>query len=525
MHVVSVSSLSQSLWTYPGSTRNSNAFAVFDLSEVHRRMLMLNPTSSLHHSFQHLNLRTSGLFLILFSLAIATASAQTFTKLDDFNGANGSTPLGALTQGLDGNLYGAAHQGGSVGRCFGAPGCGLIYQATPTGTIAVMHQFTGTEGALPSAAPILGTDGNFYGTALRGGTHTNGTFFQLTPEGSLTSLYNFAGPNGQQPAGGLTLGWDGSFYGSASQGGAYLQGDIFRVSATGAYKRLYSFCAQSGCPDGQVPKDGLALAHDGNFYGVTPAGGANKFGTIFKVTPAGVFTTLYTFCAQTNCTDGATPNVTLVEGRDGNLYGTTYQGGSHFSGTVFRITRAGVYSILHNFCSQPGCADGGHPQAGIVLAADGNFYGTTSDSGAHSRGTIFYVNTQKQFQVVYSFQASDGQFPAQLMQHTNGTFYGTMQVGGTSGVGTLFSLVYHQAPFVKSVEMAGKIGSTVHIYGQGLTGTADVQFNGKSATSFTVVSDTEVTAVVPSGAMTGAIQILVAPSTAYSTNTNFKVLP
>ena len=464
--------------------------------------------------------------IAVFAVGLTTFSfSQTFTKLADFNGANGSTPHGFLTQGLDGNLYGAAADGVSQGTCYGAKGCGAIYKATTAGAITVVHEFAITEGAHPLAAPVLGNDGNFYGTADRGGTHTNGTFFQLTPDGTLTALYSFAGAAGQLPAGALTLGWDGNFYGSANYGGAYLHGDIYRVSSTGAYNRLYSFCAQSGCPDGSSPVDGLVQAHDGNFYGVTPAGGANKYGTIFKITSTGVLTTLYTFCSQTNCVDGATPNVTLVEGKDGNLYGTTYQGGSQFSGTAFRITHAGVYTVLHNFCSQPGCADGAHPLAGLTLASDGSFYGTTSTSASGSRGTIFKVTAQGGFLRLYSFQAVDGQFPAQLTQLTDGNFYGTMQVGGTSGVGTFFSFNDKLGPFVKSVESAGKVGSTVILLGQGLTGTTDVQFNGKSASSFTVVSDTEVTAVVPSGATLGAIHVLVAPSTTYSTVTNFKVLP
>jgi uncharacterized repeat protein (TIGR03803 family) len=486
---------------------------------------MPNPASSLNHYFQRLNLHTSSLSLILFSFAIATASAQTFTRLANFDGANGSTPRGTLTQGLDGNLYGAAVDGGSTGICQGASGCGAIFQATTSGSLTAFHIFATTDGSHPLAAPVQGVDGNFYGTTEDGGLHLRGTVFQLAPSGTLDTLYNFQFTAGQHPVGGLVLATNGNFYGTTTVGGQHGEGTVFRINSGATFKALYSFCALSGCPDGQEPQDGLVQAGDGNFYGVTPVGGTNKFGTIFKITPAGVFTTLHTFCAQTNCTDGATPNVTLVEGKDGNLYGTTEQGGSHFSGTVFRITRAGVYSILHNFCSQPACADGANPLAGLVFATDGTFYGTTSASGSHSRGTIFTVNAQKQFLVVYSFQATDGQFPNQLMEHTNGNFYGTMQVGGTSGVGTFFSLAYHQAPFVKSLEMAGTVGSTVHVYGQGLTGTADVQFNGKSAASFTVVSDTEVTAVVPSGATSGAIQVLVTPNTTYSTNTNFKVLP
>jgi len=469
----------------------------------------------------------TAILAILILMMSASSSAQTLTKLADFNGANGSTPRGALTQGTDGNLYGAAIDGGSTGICYGASGCGLIFQATTAGAITVMHQFSGTEGAHPPAAPVLGNDGNFYGTTNRGGTHTNGTFFRMIPDGTVTPLYNFAGAAGMQPSGGLDLGWDGNFYGTASYGGAHLNGSIFGITPAGGFKRLYSFCAQSGCPDGQVPQDGLVQAGDGNFYGVTPAGGADKFGTIFKVTPAGVLATLYTFCSQTNCADGATPNVTLVEGRDGNLYGTTEQGGAHGFGTVFRVTRTGTYTILHSFCAQPACADGANPQAGLILASDFSFYGTTSASASGSRGTIFSITGQGIFTRLYSFQASDGQFPSQLTQATDGNFYGTMQVGGTGGVGTFFSFspsLGGLGPFVKSVESAGKPGSTVIILGNNLTGTANVAFNGKS-TLFTVISDHEVTAIVPARAMTGAIQVTVAPSTTYSTVTNFKVLP
>jgi len=468
-----------------------------------------------------LNILAISLFCALTGIA---ASAQTFTMLADFNGSNGSSPRGALTQGTDGNLYGAAIDGGSTGICYEASGCGTIFKATTAGALTVMHEFGGPEGAHPPAAPVLGNDGNFYGTTNRGGTHTNGTFFEMIPDGTVTPLYNFAGAAGMQPSGGLALGFSGNFYGSAAYGGTYLNGAIFGITPTGGYKRLYSFCAQSGCPDGQVPQDGLVQASDGNFYGVTPVGGPNKFGTIFKITPAGGLTTLYAFCSQTNCADGATPNVSLVQGRDGNLYGTTEQGGAHGYGEAFRITRTGTFQILHSFCAQPACADGANPQAGLVLASDGSFYGTTSASASGSRGTIFRVTSQGILTRLYSFLASDGQFPGQLTQATDGNFYGTLQVGGTSGVGTFFTFSNGLGPFVKSVESAGKPGATVIILGNNLTGTANVAFNGKSA-SFTVVSDTEVTATVPARAMTGAIQVTVAPNTSYSTVTNFKVLP
>jgi uncharacterized repeat protein (TIGR03803 family) len=476
------------------------------------------------HRVRQSSLATSALALALFCATTFTgAPAQTFTKLADFDGTNGSSPRGALVQGTDGNLYGAAVSGGSTQPCQGVSGCGTIFRVTTGGAITPLHVFETTDGSHPPAAPLEAADGNFYGTTNEGGLHSRGTVFKMASDGTLNTLYNFQFTAGQHPAGGLVWATTGNFYGTTSFGGAHQNGAIFTSTPQGSLRTTYSFCGQTGCPDGQAANDGLIQATDGNFYGTTPAGGANKFGTVFKMTPAGTLTTLYTFCSKTNCADGATPNVTLVQGTDGNIYGTTEQGGAHSAGTVFKVSPKGVFVTLHSFCETLACKDGSNPQGGLVLATDGSLYGTTTASGASSRGTIFQITERGLLTPLYTFQATDGQFPGQLTQDTDGNFYGTMQVGGLNGVGTFFRLSTGLAPFVKTLQTAAKVGSSVIILGSDLTGATSVTFHGTPA-SFSFVSATEITAAVPTGATTGKIQV-VTPAGPLSSNVPFHVIP
>ena len=264
-----------------------------------------------------------------------------------------------------------------------------------------------------------------------------GTFFRMTPGGSLTVLYNFCvQPNcadGSSPTW-LVLGADGNFYGTAFGGGAYANGTVFKITPRGMLTTIYSFCALPNCADGAAPF-GLIQATDGNLYGTTDQGGAGNSGTVFKVTPGGALTTLYSFCSQANCTDGSTPYATVIQGTDGNFYGTTGYGGAYNSGTAFKVTPSGKLTTLHSFCAEANCADGFFPQSALVQAANGNFYGAT---GSESGGVVFKINAAGALQVVYSFCAkpdcTDGDDPfAGLTLATDGNFYGTILQGGTSG--------------------------------------------------------------------------------------------
>src|ERR1039458_8611686 len=216
---------------------------------------------------------------------------------------------------------------------------------------------------------------------------------------------------------------------------------------------LYSFCSQSGCPDGYSPYAGLVQATNGDLYGTTYFGGTGNGGTIFKIAPGGTLTTLYSFCSQTNCADGGGPYAGLVQATSGDFYGTTALGGTGGWGTVFKITPGGTLTTLYSFCSQTNCTDGATPYAGLVQDTNGDFYGTTTHKGGAASGTVFSLSV---------------------------------------GLG----------PFVETRPPYGKVGAAVKILGTNLTGAASVSFDGTAAV-FTVVSSSEITTTVPAGASSG----------------------
>src|SRR5208337_2819999 len=226
-------------------------------------------------------------------------------------------------------------------------------------------------------------------------------------------------------------------------------------------------------------------------------------GTVFKITPSGKLTTLYSFCSVggTACTDGSGPQAGLIQATDGNFYGATYDGGANGSGTVFKITPKGTRTTLHSFCSQTGCTDGYYPWAGLIQATDGNFYGTTSEGGgATSAGTVFMITPAGTLTTLHSFDGTDGGQPySGLVQGYDGNFYGTTSTDAR-GNGTVFKLSMGLGPFVKTQTTSGTVGAAVKILGSSLTGASSVTFNGTAATTFKVVSNYEITATVPAGA-------------------------
>jgi uncharacterized repeat protein (TIGR03803 family) len=272
-------------------------------------------------------------------------------------------------------------------------------------------------------------------------------FFGFAPiigsaQTTFTTLYNFEGPSGSDPQQ-LVQGADGSFYGLTFRGGAYDSGSIFKITPTGAFTLLYSFCAEEGCPDGNFPNGSLLLGTDGNFYGATAFGGASGVGTVFRFTPAGNLTTLYSFSGSQR--EGYAPNGGLVEGRDGQLYGTTTSGGRNANGTIFKMSLGGHATTLYHFCSLDHCADGTDPTAGLILGSDGNFYGTTAGSGFANAGTVFKFTPTGTLTTLYTFcqirGCVDGAFPyAALIEGKDGNFYGTTSYSADSGAGTLFRI-------------------------------------------------------------------------------------
>ena len=238
---------------------------------------------------------------------------------------------------------------------------------------------------------------------------------------TLTTLASFNGTNGNQPISALVQGTDGNFYGTTIFGGVNNRGTVFKVTPSGTLTNLYSFCAQLPCSDGWQPYTGLVQGTDGNFYGTNTRGGPTDHGTIFRITPSGTLTTIYGFCASSSCTDGSYPHGTLVQAPDGNFYGTTLQGGNlncnpnNGCGTIFKVTSSGTLTTLYKFCSQSNCADGQYPYDGVIRATNGTFYGTVAFGGNSNCltgcGTVFKITSSGTYTLLHSFTFADGSRP------------------------------------------------------------------------------------------------------------------
>ncbi len=364
-------------------------------------------------------------------------------------GTDGVHP-GGLTLGSDGYFYGTTSSGG-------ANNLGAVFRLTLAGVETVLYSFAGGagDGAVPDAGLIEASNGEFYGTTNVGG-NAYGTVFSITSGGSESMLYAFAGPNGDgaNPHASLIQGSDGNFYGTTyGGGGATHSGTIFKVTPEGAETVLYTFGAGGVAANGSNPPAGLIEDADGNLYGVTAQGGADNFGTVFKLTSEGAQTVLHSFTGPNG--DGQGPQGGLVQGSDGNFYGTTSNGGTIASGdpngngTVYKITPAGVETVLYSFAgsngdpSQPDAGgDGQEPNANLVKGSDGNFYGITSAGGAFGEGTVYKITPAGVEAVLYSFKAlnGDGAGPTSLIQGSDGNLYGSTNGGGTNGNGTIFKI-------------------------------------------------------------------------------------
>lgn len=493
------------------------------------------------HGFQFVRSAKVATKLAALLLFVATASAQTYSMLYKWPGTtrgdNGIIATEKLSQGRDGNLYGTIFDDGPVAA-------GEVFKITTSGQFSTLYAFclqkNCPDGAQPEGGVILGLDGNFYGTTAVGGVNNTGTAFQLTPSGTHTKLYEFTGGtspaaigDGGYPAFGLLQGADANFYGVNSEVYAGDFGLVFKLTPKPtppwAIKVLGDFNATDGWGP-NLPTQGI----DGNFYGTTNIGGDPKVtchsglhgcGVVYKMSASGKLTVLHTF--QGVPADGYDPVGILAEGTDGNFYGATYTGGAVSQGSVFKITPTGTFTELHDFNHTATNNDGDNPYAGLILGSDGNFYGTTVHGGAYGAGAIYRITSSGTYTTLYSFckisHCPDGFYPiTALVQHTDGKFYGSTS-GNTLGGSYFYSLDVGLGPFILPKTRSGKAGATVEILGTGLTGTSSVKFGGASAT-FTVVSDTYMTAVVPSAGTLGQISVTT-PTGTFVSNYQFKVLP
>jgi uncharacterized repeat protein (TIGR03803 family) len=463
------------------------------------------------------------LAVLLLAATSIQLQAQTLTVLYVYPQTNtGNTGIlapGLMSQGQDGELY-------TTDASNGATNFGTLFKMTTSGQLTTLYTFCSqsgcTDGQFPYGGATLGFDGALHGTTHSGGTSGAGTVFKITPAGKITTQWSFDNLNDDSvPLYPLLQGQDGNYYGVSvgEYNGQY--GAFFKVTAAGVLTTLADFDFTNGdLPN--LPAQGT----DGNFYGTTELGGSLDEGVIYKITPSGAITVLHNFTGYPG--DGNVPVGQLVQANDGNFYGVTYKGGTYNQGTIFRITAKGVYTLLHSFQYVSPVLDGAFPFAGLILGSDNNLYGTTSQGGTHGNfGTIYKITTAGTETVVYNFCAvagcADGfSLQVPLAQHTNGKFYGST-TGNSLGGSVFYQLDTGLGPFANLVNWKNKVGKSIGILGQGFTGTTSVSFNGTSAT-FKVVSDTYLTATVPSGATQGFVTVAT-PGGALKSTRKFIVVP
>jgi uncharacterized repeat protein (TIGR03803 family) len=405
-----------------------------------------------------------------------------------------------LIEGPDGSFYGTTVSGGAAnaGTVFCLSADGLVFKTLYSFT-------GGGDGGNPSASLAQGSGGSFYGTAYNGGAGNSGTLFRITSAGDFTLLASLSGANGAQPDAALLRAGDGSWYGAADDGGPFTNmvyqaegyGSIFRLTTNGELSAPVIFNNSDGAHPGA-----LAQGVDGNFYGTTAWGGPYVtgspdglgYGTIFMLSTNGLVTTLYSF---TGGADGGWPYAGLVLGKDGNFYGTAFSGGRQFYGygAIYRVTPDGTYTKLYTFID----SDGANPYAGLIQGSDGNFYGATSAGGAQGLGTVFQVTTNGALATLHSFAgAIDGSNPlGSLVQGKDGNFYGTAAAGGAYSNGVIFRVSVPLPPVIQS--LAATTGLVTLTWSAVATQSYQVQY--KSSLAQTNWTDLGATLTAASGAL------------------------
>ncbi len=382
-------------------------------------------------------------FLVLIGLGVVTAQpavGQSFTVLHKFTGSpDGQWGFSGLVRDDVGNLYGTTEYGGSFNL-------GSVFKLDTKGTMTVLHSFEGgtKDGKFPTAGLVRDEAGNLYGTTVYGGSSADkgwgwGTVFEVNTAGKEIVLHRFAGgtKDGCNPYGGLLRDKVGNLYGTAYGCGASGYGTVFKLEKK-VETILYSF---AGEPDGAWPYFTTLVADaEENLYGVTFGGGGNGCyggcGTVFKLDKTGKETVLHSFVGDP---DGCFPNGTLVKDVAGNLYGITGSCGASDEGMVWKLSKNGTETVLHNFAG--GSSDGAYPVAGVILDAKGNLYGDSENGGSYECGgsgcgTVYKLNNKGVVTLLHRFNGSDGQFPiGGLIRDAKGDFYDTTYEGGGAGCG------------------------------------------------------------------------------------------
>jgi uncharacterized repeat protein (TIGR03803 family) len=457
---------------------------------------------------------------------------------------DGGYPFGGVTLGFDGDFYGTTQGGGSHAA-------GTVFKVTPTGTLTTLWNFAnGTDDSVPVYTTLQGQDGNMYGVSVGQYNGQYGALFKVSASGVFKTLRDFTYANGAYPN--LpTQGTDGNLYGTTQVGGdpTCKCGVVYKATAAGAITVLHAF---KGYPtDGTRPIGVLVQGPDGNFYGTTWRGGTNNYGSVFKITPTGVYTLLYSFNYSSGYLDAQQPEAGLTLGTNGSFYGVTSAGGTKNGGAIFKITPAGSESVLYSFCSIS-CSNGFNPTTPLVLHTDGKFYGNTS--GNSLGGSVFYsfnvgfkplvdlvtwsAKVGKTVEILGqgftgTKQVRFGATPATFQNVSDTYMTATVPAGATTAavtVTTFTTSFKSNRAFLVTPQIttftptSGKVGTLVTINGVSLTQTTNITIGGKAA-AFTVISDTQVTATIPGGAKTGQPITITTLGGVASSPAKFTVVP
>ena len=356
----------------------------------------------------------------------SSRAGGTYTDLHDFaGGANDGAGSGAnVTLDDLGNIYGTTDFGG-------AHGDGTVFKLAPGGTLTLLHSFSGADGSGPDGGVIVTPTGTIYGTAGGGGTGGNGVLFKISAKGKYKVLHNFSSTDGSFLRGDLIQDRQGNLYGTALFGGANDDGTVFKYGFDGTFSVLHAFNGT----DGEFAEHGVVSDKQGNLYGGTAFGGASDNGTVYKLAPDGTLTTLHSFSGGA---DGGFLYGGLDIDKDGNLYGSTVEGGAHDSGTVFKLTPGGTLTTLYDFT---GGADGSSPQSDMLLVGN-NLYGANDDGGDPSClcGVVYEVTKKGQAKVLHTFTSATGGGYSAGLTRSKGVFYGTTSSYGAHSNGVVFSL-------------------------------------------------------------------------------------
>jgi uncharacterized repeat protein (TIGR03803 family) len=384
----------------------------------------------------------AGLAALITPLSLAHADTQ-FRVVYAFGGAkDGGAPDAGLVIDDSGNLYGTTDMGG---RACHHRGCGTVFKIAPDGSESVLYAFTGQgDGANPQANLLRGPDGTLYGTTVKGGTGCGekgcGTIFSVEPDGTETTLLRFdKDTNGTRALGTLIMDGVGNLYGTASERGPAGFGTAFELAPDGTFTVLHAFADQL---DGGFVFAGLLRDKAGNLFGAAVTGGADDSGNVYEITAGGTFSVLHAFDGL----DGFGTIASLISDKAGNLYGTAFKGGATFNGgAVYKLAPDGSETVLYNFT---GGADGQFPNSQLIFDKDGNLYGTTIEGGDFGQGTVFKVTPDGTETVLYSFTGgSDGGFPVGGVVLKRGRLYGATAQGGADltacgnlGCGTIYEV-------------------------------------------------------------------------------------